>query len=280
MKEFSETYRKPKDLKSRRNGFCIILFLIPTLFFLALSVVWASNGTEGDPHIPRASLPENDSVYRAPKLKGPIHLDGKWNKQPWKSVKPLRLTHYMGQIPAFQPKVQAKMMYDDTNLYIIFKVKDRYIKSTIQEFNGPVSRDACVEFFFSPNQKVPNGYFNIEINAGGTPLAGYHIFKQQTGGLFSHEDLRRIEIFHSLPRLIEKEITKPTTWTVEYKIPFSVLKKYAALQVPQPGDIWKANFYKIASEGSNPHYLTWSFVDYFKPSFHQPQFFGTIVFTE
>lgn len=279
MRSSISPYRKNNVLNIQKMG-----LLINSLLILAVLMVCSGARLvpcmKGGPNILESSPIENDSVYNVSRLKGKLHLDGKWNKQPWKSVKPIRLSHYMGKLPDFRPRVRAKMLYDETYLYVIFQVKDRYVKSTVQEFNGPVSRDACVEFFFSPDQKVPNGYFNIEINAGGTPLAGYHIYQQQAGGPISSEDLKRLEIAHSLPGLIEKEITKPTTWTVEYKIPFSVLQKYAALKLPRPGDVWRANFYKIASEGSNPHYLTWSFVDHYKPNFHLPQFFGTIRFTE
>ncbi|MEH6682032.1 MAG: carbohydrate-binding family 9-like protein [Sediminicola sp.] len=221
----------------------------------------------------------NDSIYRVKKSKKAIQVNGDWNKDSWKSVKPILLTHYMGKIPEFQPTVHAKMSYDKDYLYLIFRVEDRNFSSNVQEYNGPVSNDACVEFFFSPNGNRPNEYFNIEVNAGGTPLAGYHSFKKDSGALFSEEDFKTIQIAHSMPKVIAEEIKEPTTWTVEYKVPFSTLEKYTTIKRPVPGDIWKANFYKIAGEGSNPHYLTWSFVDYPRPNFHLPQFFGKIEFT-
>ena len=81
----------------------------------------------------------------------------------------------MGEIPKFYPVVRAKMMYDRDNLYVIFRVEDRYVRCVTREFNGPVWDDSCVELFFSPDSGAPSKYFNLEINCGGTPLMYYNI---------------------------------------------------------------------------------------------------------
>ena len=92
------------------------------------------------------------------------------------------------------------------------------------------------------------------------------------------EQINKVEIAHSLPRKVSTEIMDDTTWTIEFKLPLNVLKHYAPISHPQKGVKWKANFYKTASTTSNPHYLTWSFVDNPKPDFHLPQFFGLLEF--
>jgi len=221
---------------------------------------------------------KKEAVYTVVKLKKPMKIDGNWDKPQWRSVKPIELTYSMGPIPLFRPTAHTKMMYDEHNIYVIFQVNDRYVRNIIENYNGPVSSDACVEFFFSPDTSVPLGYFNLETNAGGTPLMSYHIFQQKEYKKFSVEDLQKIEIAHSLPKKIDPEITEPVTWTLEYRVPIYLLKKFANIADPKRGVIWKANFYKTASKTSNPHYLTWSFVDNKTPQFHLPQFFGTLRF--
>ena len=223
---------------------------------------------------------KNSRMYSVKMLKTPMKIDGNWNKAQWLSVKPIELTNYMGKIPPFRPIVHAKMMYDEGNLYVIFQVNDRYVRSVIEEYNGPVSTEACVEFFFSPDTNFPDRYFNLEINAGGTPLMGYHIFPQKESQTFSIEDLKKIEIAHSLPKKVDPEIDKPVIWTVEYRLPLSVLEKFSTISHPKPGVIWRANFYKTASESSNPHYITWSLVGNVVPNFHLPRFFGKIKFAK
>jgi hypothetical protein len=207
-----------------------------------------------------------------------MNIDADWNKPQWQHCNAVMIENYMGSIPKFRPTVQAKMMYDDENLYIIFSVRDRYVRCITKDINGPVWEDACVEFFFSPDTSFPERYFNLEINCGGTPLMHYNIIPGEDITMLAVNDIEMIEIAHSLPRIIDPEITEPVTWTIEYRIPLVLIQKYSNITRPEPGIIWKANFYKIAENSSNPHYLTWSFVDNIEPDFHLPQFFGLLRF--
>jgi Carbohydrate-binding family 9 len=218
------------------------------------------------------------SIYDVTRLGGRMTIDGNWNKPGWQNIKPLELANYMGAIPAFRPVVHAKMMYDDENLYVIFHVEDRFVRCVTNMPNGPVWEDSCVEFFFSPDIYLPEKYFNLEINCGGTPLMHYNIVPRMVIIEVSVENLNKIEIAHSLPDLVDPEIKEPVIWIVEYKIPVSILKKYSAVTSPGPGVEWKANFYKCAEKNSNPHFITWSVVKNDKPDFHLPQFFGLLKF--
>jgi hypothetical protein len=219
-----------------------------------------------------------DSVYNVFKVDGSIKIDSNWFKPQWENIRPVDITNYMGTVPGFRPAVQAKMMYNDENLYVVFRVKDRYIRCIAKDHNGPVWEDSCVEFFFSPDTNLPERYFNLEINCGGTPLMHYNLFQEKETRILAVEDIKMAEIAHSLPQLIDPEITEPVTWTIEYRIPFTLLEKYSTVTRPGPGINWRANFYKIAENNSNPHYITWSVVDNLKPDFHLPQFFGLLKF--
>jgi len=216
--------------------------------------------------------------YSVAKLKKPITIDGNWNKPVWKKIKSMRLGFIMGKEPAFRPTVNVKMAYDDKNLYLIFRVRDKFVRCVNNKFNGPVWDDSCVEFFFSPDTQYQEKYFNLEINCGGTPLMYYNIIPRKNHVILDPIDLRQIEIAHSLPEIVDPEIKGPTTWTVEYRIPTELLKKYAEITKPDSGVVWKANFYKIGDKTSNPHYMTWSYIDKAEPDFHQPAYFGILVF--
>jgi len=87
-----------------------------------------------------------------------------------------------------------------------------------------------------------------------------------------------LEISHSMPPLTDPEIKDPVTWTIEYRIPLGFLKKYSIVTQPGPDIVWRANFFKIAENSSNPHYITWSPVSNPVPQFHLPQFFGKLIF--
>jgi hypothetical protein len=95
--------------------------------------------------------PVEDKQYKVSKLKGSLKINGEWNKAQWKNIETIKIENYMGIIPPFKPTVEAKMMYDNDNVYVIFRVKDKFVRSLVQEYNGNVSGDSCVEFFFAPD---------------------------------------------------------------------------------------------------------------------------------
>jgi len=215
--------------------------------------------------------------YKVAKLNSPIVIDADWNKTAWQGVDSIKLENRMGDLPDFIPITHVKMLYDDLNVYVIFKVQDRFVRIVTNKINGPVWEDACAEFFFSPDMAAPLKYFNLETTGGGTPLMCYNTFPLELQYLDT-TDIKEIEIAHSLPELVPNEITDSITWTLEYKVPLALLEKYANVSRPAPGINWMANFYKCASNNSNPHYFTWAKVVSPRPNFHLPEYFGKLVF--
>jgi hypothetical protein len=221
---------------------------------------------------------KSGSLYTVARLNQPMKIDGNWDKPQWQGVQGIDIANYMGPVPAFRPVAKAKMMVDADNIYVIFQVHDQYVRCLTDKFNGPVWEDSAVEFFFAPDSDVPDHYFNLETNCGGTPLMHFNLVPRKESRDLEIEDIKKIEIFHSLPTIIDPEISEPVTWTLEYRIPLAMLEKYSKVTHPQKGVKWRANFYKIAENNSNHHYITWSFVDNPKPDFHLPKFFGTLIF--
>ena len=219
-------------------------------------------------------------VYEVVKTKKPFKVDSNWDKKQWKKVKPIAISNFIRENPDFKPKVHAKMVYDKDNLYVIFKVEDKYVRCITDRINGSVWRDSAVEFFFSPDSEKPLQYFNLETNCGGTALMQFHanIDGKRESKQIPEEDIREIEIVASMPKIVDPEITEEVIWTIEYRIPLTVLQKHSAITTPAKGVEWEANFYKIAEITSSPHHATWSVVDLPHPTFHTPEFFGRLIF--
>jgi len=216
--------------------------------------------------------------YLVKKSSNSPEINSDWQKEIWKETNIIQLENYMGEKPVHFPKTKVKLRYDENNIYVIFKVADKYIKAVAKETNGRVWEDSCVEFFFSPGPDTERGYFNLEANCKGVFLLQSHLNNGDINEFVSIEDCDKINISHSLKRNAEQEISEPLEWRIEYSIPFSILAKYMKVEQPGKGVSWRANFYKCADKTSYPHWLTWAPVDYPSPRFHLPNFFGRLDF--
>ncbi len=260
--------------------FYATLLLLPMMLFLSCTEAENRNKATGAPEHPVNQHIETlaDPVYTVTRLSQPVEIDSKWDKDPWNDIAALHLNQHMGDEPDPRPEVYAKVAYDEEAIYVIFQVHDQYVRCVVDEYQGPVSRDSCVEFFFTPGTDISKGYFNLETNCGGTALFAFQKERGVERVNIPRSQFDRIDLAHSMPRIVEPEITNPVTWTIEYRLPIDILTRYTDISTPAPGVEWRANFYKIASGTSHPHYLTWSFVDHPVPQFHLPEFFGSIVF--
>jgi hypothetical protein len=216
--------------------------------------------------------------YRVRRTAGGLGSDCGWDSPAWRAADTLRLDLFMGGEPAHRPAVEARLLFDDAFLHVIFRVRDRWVRSVVTAAQGMVCTDSCVELFFAPEADTANGYFNIEVNCGGTVL-----FQHQTGRgvarrAMTAADVAGLAVCHTMPAVVEPENGEPVEWRVQYRVPYAVLGAYAPVTAPRDGAVWRANLYKCADGTSHPHWLTWSAVDRPEPDFHRPEFFGRLLF--
>ena len=149
------------------------------------------------------------------------------------------------------------------------------------EFQSPVWRDSCVEFFVQP--RGSGGYFNFEINCGGALLSYYIEDPTRTADGFakftrlSPEHGGRIRINHSLPSLVVPERGEPIEWHIGCSIPLEVLEAYTGSLGPMAGQTWRGNFFKCADDSSHPHWASWAAIGE-ELNFHQPEYFAPLRF--
>lgn len=238
------------------------------LLFPCLSAVLLVSCSTG--RVERKSSKMHYTVKRASNT---VELGGGWNAGEWENANVLELKHHMGDKPEHFPRTRAKLLYDAENLYVFFKVEDRYVRAVAEKTHDDVCHDSCVEFFFASGEADPeDGYFNLEANCGGTIL--FHHGRQP----LDLSDCKLVEVYSSMPGITDPEIAESTTWTLGYKLPFGLIAKHSGAEKPRAGVKWKANFYKCADWTSHPHWLTWSPIDRPTPNFHLPNYFGSLVF--
>ena len=214
--------------------------------------------------------------YAVPLIDRAFPIDAAWDKPPWSGIEPLTIARVLGPEPAHRPRTQAKLAYDRDALYVIFRVEDRYVR-VVNGHQGAVCRDSCVELFFTPGTDVSQGYFNIEMNAGGHMLFHFQKIPRRDDFPVADADCERLTVAHTLPERVEPEMPGPVTWIVEYRLPVEILERYMAVVRPAPGVEWRANLYKCGDQTSHPHWLTWAPVDG-KIDYHQPRCFGSLRF--
>lgn len=246
-----------------------LIFIISLIFSLAACT-----------HNEEKSISHEQAVYKVSKFSSSPQINAEWDKKPWSDIKSLHIGHVMGERPEHFPYAQAKIGYDESALYVIFRVKDKYVKAVHPNHQDPVYKDSCVEFFFTPGGDLDAGYFNLEMNCGGTMLFHHQMKPRKDRISISEADIQNVTVAHSLPKLIDPEIEEKTTWVVEYRIPFSILKNYHDFSKPESGTAWRANLYKCADDTSHPHWLTWSPIDFPRPNFHVPEYFGLLEFQD
>ncbi|HEY5139836.1 MAG TPA: carbohydrate-binding family 9-like protein [Methylococcales bacterium] len=220
-------------------------------------------------------------IYRVHRLTGPMAIDANWDKPQWQKVEPLTIALFVQQKPQYMPKTQAKLLYDNNCIYIIYRIEDTCVRAIETKCNGRVWDDSCVEFFLTPDKNLSKDYFNIEMNCIGTLTFRYQTAVHENIRLLEKSDCDKIVIATSLPKkVIDPEIAGPVTWTIECRLPLDILEKYRTIARPAAGVKWRANFYKCGDATSNFHRISWSYIEENEFCFHSPQFFGTLEFVD
>lgn len=220
------------------------------------------------------------TIHRASLRPG---VAGDWAGPVWAQAETLEVACFRPESSDFHPRTQVRLLYDADGLSGIFFVEDRYVRCTRVGYQAEVYRDSCVEFFVQPKPGL--GYFNFEFNCGGSLLCSYVTDPARGADGVLAEAVRlpaaagdQLRIAHSLPQVVDPEMTGPVEWTLAFYIPFSIMSDYVGSLAAVPGQVWRANLYKCAEDNSHPHWAAWSPVDAL--NFHLPRCFGQIVFGE
>ncbi len=220
-------------------------------------------------------------MYTVKKCSTPPNLAAEWNSLDWQQAETLEImTPPQDCEYEHKPRTQCRLLHDGGNIYGLFQVEDRYVYCVTTRLNDQVCRDSCVEIFIEP--PGGNGYFNFEFSGNGNMLL-YHIRNAERGdngfkdyNKSTPEDVAGMEIFHTLPKIVNPEITEPTTWRLGFKIPLSLFAGMLGSTPPLSGSVWRGNLYKCGSSTSQPHLYTWQPIVI--RNFHQPDLFGEITF--
>lgn len=219
-------------------------------------------------------------IYAVHRARAEPSLTGDWDGPAWRYAEILAVSSFRPESSPHRPATLAKALFDATSVYAFFRVADGYVRCTNAGFGGRVWDDSCVEWFLQP--KEGRGYFNLEINCGGAFTCSYIEGQQGADAghpppvLLTADQAASLSVYHSLHGPIDGELPGPLLWSIEVRIPLTVLESYVGPIGDPSGKMWRGNFYKCADKSSHPHWASWNPLGAL--DFHRPQDFGMLHF--
>lgn len=206
-----------------------------------------------------------------------IVIDAKLDERSWRRARPAGEFHFLGSPEGEKEQTDARLLWDDENLYVSWFCHDRHISAQVTERHGPVSRDDCVEIFLSPNPQKVTNYYTFEINAIGTMLNRCRTDWWTGPPTWEPEGVRYRASYHSLAR--KDESPSDDHWIVEMAIPLRNFARDAAHTPPRDGDVWRLNLNRTGGI-TNRLSSAWSPILPPAKSFHTPPAFGEVRFVK
>lgn len=218
-------------------------------------------------------VPEYD-VLRAP---GRITIDGRLDEPGWRSAPTVGPFHFNWYESGEKEQTEARLLWDDDNLYVSWYCHDRHISASVTKRHGPVSEDDCAEIFLSPNPAKVSNYYTFEINVIGAMLNRCRTDWWTGLPTWEPEGVRyRTSHQGNGPK---KESPDDDHWIVELAIPFQNFSRDAAHVPPKPGDKWRLNLYRTGGI-TNKQQSSWSPIAPPSHTFHTPEAFGVVRFVD
>lgn len=178
--------------------------------------------------------------------------------------------------PDIYPESYGELSLKKDGIFVKLYSSEKYIRATVSEVNGPVYRDSCLEFFFSPCRSKSPAYFNFEANPLGTLYLGYS--PDGTRSASAPVDWERYkEVIN-----IKAEISESMDfWSVCYTVPFDFIREYQPDFDPEKDGYIFGNMYKCGDDTKYPHYAVCNPIDIsdvIKPDFHVARYFNKMHF--
>lgn len=178
----------------------------------------------------------------------------------------ITITDYINP-DGYCPKIVFYATYSDKGFHTHFDAYERNPRAVVTQHQGPVCNDSCLEWFMNFDPVHTDRYFNIEMNAKGTANIAFRKDRYDKTPL-TVEDIESMDI---------KTKVFEDYWTLDYTVPFELIKKYIPDYEFKTGVECPANVYKCGDETEAVHYGCWSMVNIEKPDFHMPAYFGRMI---
>jgi predicted metalloprotease with PDZ domain len=189
--------------------------------------------------------PKGYVCYRTP---APIQIDGRlddeaWGKAPWTDA----FVDILGEAaPAPRFATRARMLWDDTYLYVGALLEEPHIWGTLTKHDSVIFQDNDFEIFIDPNGDN-HEYYELEINALNTEWDLFLKKPYRDGGPAVNEwEIPGLKTAVHISGTLGDPSDSDNSWSVELAIPWKSLAEHAHRPAPPlDGDQWRINFSRV-----------------------------------
>jgi hypothetical protein len=222
----------------------------------------------------RFPCPESEIAhYTAYHVREPIRIDGRLDEPDWGQAP---LSPRFVDIITGQPTIhdtRAAVLWDETNLYVAFRVEEPFLHARFTTNNSPIYYDNDVEVFIAGR----DAYYEFEINGYNTTYEAFFIWDdnyERAGysqlaefarsnmvpfngvGFTNHPRGGRLGNFNwhfpgkqtavLLDGTVNDDSDRDRGWTVELAFPWQGMAELARADhralPPRDGDVWRLDF--------------------------------------
>jgi hypothetical protein len=225
--------------------------------------------------------------YMVRKTPKPIKIDGKLDEPAWKTAPSTGLFVNTMNGDPLKPDTEAKLLWDNQNLYVAFENVDTDIMGTLTERDAKLWTQEMVEVMLDANGDG-KGYIELQVAPNGTLfdtyLPTYRKYEDSLDPKRKPYDWNsKMKAAVKLDGTINKHEDQDKGWTVEIAIPMADvngLDKEGVKVPPALGDKWRLNLFRMDA-GKDPKAqvaLGWS--PPMVGDFHKLDRFGELLFVD
>ena len=223
--------------------------------------------------------------YLVRKTSKPIKIDGKLDEPAWKTAPSTGLFVNIMTGEWAQPNTEAKLLWDDQNLYIAFENVDTDVWGTLTERDSKLWTQEMDEVMIDANGDG-KGYIDLQVAPNGTIFDAYlPTYRQYEDSLDPkrkpYDWNSKLKAAVKVDGTLNKRDDQDKGWTVEMALPLADVNGLDSNGVKVPpaiGDRWRLNMFRTDSpkDAKSQTALGWS--PPMVGDFHKLDRFGEIVF--
>jgi len=142
-------------------------------------------------------------------------------------------------------RTRAKMLWDDSCLYIAAEISDPNVWAYLKRHDEIVFHDNDFEVFINPNNTI-HQYFELEFNARNTVFDLFLNKPYRNGGnAMINWDAEGLRSAVKVQGTLNDPSDTDKGWTIEIAIPFKAISIGNNVQVPVDGTLWRINFSRV-----------------------------------